>query len=100
MRQQKIFEYSDTNMCPVCNSAEENITHMIRCQIITNPEWTRDLQIALKNVGFERQVRALMAYGIWAWADGEDTPTEDHPEVEKDVFYNQGKIGWNHFLRG
>ena len=43
MRQQKRFGYSNTTTCPICNRKEETITHMLQCQIITNPEWKRDL---------------------------------------------------------
>ena len=73
---------------------------MLQCQIITNPEWKRDLQTALKNAGVERRVRALMLYVIRAWAEGEETNTEEHMEAEKNVFYDQGQIGWTHLLRG
>ena len=37
MRQQERFGYSDTTTCPVCNGEEETITHMLQCQILTNP---------------------------------------------------------------
>jgi hypothetical protein len=90
MRQQEIFGYSDTTTCPVCNCEEETITHMLQCQILTNPEWKRDLQTALKNAGVERRVRVLMSYGIKAWEEGEETNTEDHTEAEENVFYDQG----------
>jgi hypothetical protein len=66
MRQQKRFGYSDTTTCPICNREEETITHMMRCQILTNPELKRDLQTALKNAGVEQRLRALMTYGIRA----------------------------------
>ena len=51
MRQQERFGYSNTTTCLVCKSEEETITHMLRCQILTNPEWTRDIQTALKTRG-------------------------------------------------
>ena len=54
MRQQERFGYSDTNTRLVYKGAEETITHMIRCQIITNSEWKWDLQTALKYAGFQR----------------------------------------------
>ena len=41
-----------------------------------------------------------MSYGIRTWAEGEETNTEDHTEAEKNVFYDQGKIGWSHLLKG
>ena len=100
MHQQKRFGYSNTTMLPVYNSAEETITHMLQCQILTNPEWKRDFQTALKDAGVERRVRALMSYRIRAWLEGEETNTEDHTELEKNIFYNQGKIIWSHLLRG
>ena len=100
MRQQERFGYSDTTTCPVCKCEEETITHMLRCQIITNPEWKRDLQNALKNAGVGRRVRVLMSYGLRTWAEGEVTNTEDHMEAEKNVFYDQGQIGWSHLLKG
>jgi hypothetical protein len=53
MSQQESCGYSDTNTYPVCNSEEENIMHISRCQILTNPEWKRDLQTALKKEGVE-----------------------------------------------
>ena len=59
---------------------------MLRCQILTNPEWKRDLQTALKKVGVERLVRALTTYGIRTWAEGGDTNADDHTEAEKNVF--------------
>ena len=100
MRQQERFGYSDTTTCPICNRKEETITHMLQCQILTNPEWKRDLQTALKTVGVERRVRVLMSYGIRTWAEGEETNTEDHPQAEKNVFYDQGQVGWSHLLLG
>ena len=100
MRQQERFGYSDTTTCPVCNYKEETITHMLRCQILTNPEWKRDLQTALKNAGVGRRVRVLMSYGIRTWAEGEVTNTDDHMEAEKNVFSDQGQIGWCRILKG
>jgi hypothetical protein len=100
MRQQERFGYSDTTTCPVCKCEEETITHMLQCQILTNPEWKRDLKTALKNAGVGRRVRVLMSYELRTWAEGEETNTEDHTESEKNVFYDQGKIGWSHLLRG
>ena len=100
MRQQERFGYSDTTTCPVCKGEEETTTHMLRCQILTNPEWKRDLQTALKNAGVGRRVRALMSYGIGTWAEGGEPNTEDHTEAEKSVFSDQGKIGWCHLLKG
>ena len=41
-----------------------------------------------------------MSYGIRAWEEGEETNAEDHTEVEKNVLYDQGQIGWSHLLRG
>ena len=41
-----------------------------------------------------------MSYGNRAWVEGEEINTEDHTEVEKNVFYDQGQIGWSHLLRG
>ena len=73
---------------------------MLQCQILTNPEWKRDLQTALKNEGVERRVRALISYGIRAWAEGEETNTEDHMEADKNVLYDQGQIELTHLLRG
>ena len=32
--------------------------------------------------------------------EGEETITEDHTEAEKNIFYDQGQIGWSHLLRG
>jgi hypothetical protein len=100
MRQQERFGYSDTTTCPVCKSEEETITHMLRCQILTNPEWKRDLQTALKNAGVGRRVRALMSYGIGTWAEGGEPNTEDHTQAERNVFLDQGQIGWGHLLKG
>ena len=90
MCHQERFGYSNTTTFPICNRKEETITHMLQCQILTNPEWKRDLQTALKTAGVERQVRALMSYGIRAWEEGEETNTEYHTEAEKNVFYDQG----------
>ena len=73
---------------------------MLRCQLLTNPEWKRDLQTALKNLGVERRVRALMSYGIRTWVEGEVTNMEDYTEAEKNVFSDQGQIGWSHLLKG
>ena len=100
MRQQERFGYSNTTTCPVCKSEEETITHMLRCQILSNPEWKRDLQTALKNAGAGRRLRSLISYGIKTWAEGGETNREDHMEVEKNVFYDQGQIGWSHLLKG
>ena len=100
MRQQERFGNSDTTTCPVCKCEEETITHMLRCQILTNPGWKRDLQTALKNAGVGRRVRSLISYGIRTWAEGEETNTEDHTEAEKNVFYDQWQIGWSHLLKG
>ena len=41
-----------------------------------------------------------MSYINRAWLEEGETNTEDHTEAEKNVFYDQGKIGWNHLLRG
>ena len=65
--------------------------HMLQCQILTNPEWKQDLQTALKTVGGERKLKALMSYRTRAWSEGYETNTEDHMEAEKKVFYDQGK---------
>ena len=54
---------------------------MLWCQILTNPEWKRDPQIALKKAGVERRVQTLMAYVIRAWADGDETNAEDHMDA-------------------
>ena len=43
MRQQERCEYSDTTTCPVCKYEEDTITHILRCQILSNPEWKREL---------------------------------------------------------
>ena len=64
---------------------------MLQCQILTNPEWKRDLQTTLKNAGVERRVRVLMSYGIRACAEGEETNMEDHTEAEKFFFMIKGK---------
>ena len=100
MRQQERFGYINTTTFPVCKSEEEIITYMLRCQILSNPEWKRDLQTALKNAGAGRRVRSLISYGIKTWAEGGETNREDHMEVEKNVFYDQGQIGWSHLLKG
>ena len=76
------------------------ITHVLQCQILTNPEWTRDIQTVLKSAGVGRRVRALMSYGLRTWAEGGVTNTEEHTEAEKNVFYDQGQIGWSHLLKG
>ena len=57
--------------------------------MLTNPEWKRDLQTALKTAGIERRVRVLMSCGIRAWAEGEETNMEDHTEAEKNIVYDQ-----------
>ena len=31
--------------------------------------------------------------------EGEETITEDHTEAEKNIFYDQGQIGWSHLLK-
>ena len=64
------------------------------------PRMERDLQTALKNAGVGRRLRALMSYGLRTWAEGEVTNAKDHTEAEKNVFYDQGNIGWSHLLKG
>lgn len=49
-----LWELFNTNTDLVCKSEEEIITHMLRCQIITNPEWNWDLQTVLKSTGVKR----------------------------------------------
>ena len=66
---------------PVCNEEEETIMHMIWCQILTNLDWKQDLQTALKLAGIERCVRALLSYGIIAWAKGDNNNSGDHMEA-------------------
>ena len=53
-----------------------------------------------KTGGVGRRVRAVMPYRIGTWAEGGEPNTEDHTEAEKNVFSDQGQIGWCHLLKG
>ena len=70
---------------------------------VSNPHKSRmetDLWTVLKSSEVERWVRALMYYGIRAWADGDATNAGEHMEAETKSAHNQEQIGWSHFLRG
>jgi hypothetical protein len=72
MRQQKLFDYSPTDICPRCGNEEETVTHMLKCQLRNTESWKEELQDGLKKAEIGPQTRALIMHVIKCYATNID----------------------------
>ena len=101
MRQQKLFEYSPTDICPRCGNEEETLSHMLKCQLQNTEAWKEELQTGLKTAGIVPQTRALIIHVIKCYATDTDyNISSDYKGMSQAVYVDQDSIVWKHFLQG
>ena len=101
MRQQQIFEYSTTDICPRCGDEENTVTHMLKCQHRNTESWKEELQSGLKKAEIGPQTRALIMHVIKCYATDTDyNISSDYDGLAQAVCFDQHMRGWKHFLQG